>query len=108
MVIPQSAVFRKPMRKYKFPDKADESGQVILILAKINPAAIAPTPETDCAKTGKYILGPIVAIPIPMVAKLALRITFFFHTHAGKIGSTALRSIRIVRSEEHTSELQSR
>src|SRR5690554_2263456 len=96
MVIPKSAVFRKPMRKYRFPDKADESGQVILILAKIDPAAIAPTTVTDCAKTGRNMLGPMVAIPIPMVDRLDPNITRFFQTQHGKIGSSARRSIMMV------------
>src|SRR5690554_6647695 len=96
IIIPQSAVFLKPIRKYRLPDNDEESGQVMLILARINPAAMAPTPVTDCAKTGKYILGPIVIIPMPIVAKLAPNITRFFHTHRGRIGSADLRSIRMV------------
>src|SRR5690554_7280255 len=96
MRIPQRAVLRNPIRRYRRPDKADESGQVILMLAKIKPAAIAPTPVTDCAKTGKNILGPIVAIPIPMVARFEPKITRFFQTQLGRIGSSALRSIKIV------------
>src|SRR5690554_1789608 len=94
--LPQRAVFLKPIFRYKLPDREEESGQVILILANIKPAAMALTPITDCANTGKNILGAIVVMPIVMVAKFAYRRTRLDQTQRGKISSSDLLSIRMV------------
>src|SRR5690554_279218 len=94
--MPQRAVFLKPMRRYNLPENEEDSGQVILMLANINPAAIAPTSITDCAKTGINMLGPMVMHPMPIVARLAPTSTRFLHTHLGKMGLSARDSIFMV------------
>src|SRR5690606_6791132 len=91
---PMREVSRKPIRRYNFPESADAVGHPMLILARINPEAITPTPRDTCVKVGKNVSGPIITIPIPTMARLVKASVLFFHSQAGMMASADFISVR--------------